>query len=96
MLILKAKILGPQEIKMMPGPRFENKKGFIIDGTIVLNHDRFDSTVWCFGFGHYYARWLSGIIQEHMLLLWRSGTSWRRVFLGTALCTIHRLKHSGN
>jgi hypothetical protein len=39
---LKAKILSPQEIKMIYGPSFENKKGFIIDGTIVLNHDRFD------------------------------------------------------
>jgi hypothetical protein len=29
---------------MIYGPSFENKKGFIIDGTIVLNHDRFDST----------------------------------------------------
>jgi hypothetical protein len=25
---------------MIYGPSFENKKGFIIDGTIVLNHDR--------------------------------------------------------
>jgi hypothetical protein len=35
------------------------KKGFIIDGTIVLNHDRFDSTTVFHEFGHYYARWLS-------------------------------------
>jgi hypothetical protein len=27
---LKAKILSPQEIKMIYGPSFENKKGFII------------------------------------------------------------------
>jgi hypothetical protein len=46
------------------------KKGFIIDGTIVLNR-QFDSIVF-HEFGHYYyARWLSSIIQEHMLLLWR-------------------------
>jgi hypothetical protein len=56
---LKAKILSPQEIKMIYGPSFENKKGFIIDGTIVLNHDRFDSTTVFHEFGHYYARWLS-------------------------------------
>jgi Zn-dependent oligopeptidase len=43
---------------MIYGPSFENKKGFIIDGTIVLNHDR-DSTTVFHEFGHYYARWLS-------------------------------------
>jgi hypothetical protein len=43
---------------MIYGPSFENKKGFIIDGTIVLNHDRFDSTTVFHEFGHY-ARWLS-------------------------------------
>jgi hypothetical protein len=48
---LKAKILSPQEIKMIYGPSFENKKGFIIDGTIVLNHDRFDSTTVFHEFG---------------------------------------------
>jgi hypothetical protein len=71
---------------MIYGPSFENKKGFIIDGTIVLNHDRFDSTTVFHEFGHY-ARWLSEY-KEHMLLLWRMYRIHTRViFLGTALCT---------
>jgi hypothetical protein len=54
---------------MIYGPSFENKKGFIIDGTIVLNHDRFDSTTVFHEFGHYYARWLSEYNPAHAALM---------------------------
>jgi hypothetical protein len=65
------------------------KKGFIIDGTIVLNHDRFDSTTVFHEFGHYYARWLSEYNPGAHAALWRMYRIHTRViFLGTALCTI--------
>lgn len=56
---LEAQILSSQEIRATYGPSFANKKGFIIDGTIVLNQERFDSTTLFHEFGHYYSRWLA-------------------------------------
>jgi hypothetical protein len=93
---LKAKILSPQEIKMIYGPSFENKKGFIIDGTIVLNHDRFDSTTVFHEFGHYYARWLSeynpgahAALMENVQNTYQSDIPWYSAMYNTT-----GLKHS--
>jgi hypothetical protein len=84
---LKAKILSPQEIKMIYGPSFENKKGFIIDGTIVLKPTGL--ILQCFmNLDIIMLGGFLSIIQEHMLLLWRMYRIHTRVFLGTALCTI--------
>jgi hypothetical protein len=70
----------------------KKKKGFIIDGTIVLNHDRFDSTTVFHEFGHYYARWFE-YNQEHMLLLWRMYRIHTRViYLVQRYVQYHRLK----
>jgi glycine cleavage system aminomethyltransferase T len=90
---LKAKILSPQEIKMIYG-LFENKKGFIIDGTIVLNHDRFDSTTVFHEFGH--ARWLSeynpgahAALMENVQNTYQSDIPWYSAMYNTT-----GLKHS--
>jgi hypothetical protein len=92
---LKAKILSPQEIKMIYGPSFENKKGFIIDGTIVLNHDRFDSTTVFHEFGHYYARWLSEYNPgAHAALMENVQNTYQRYSLVQRYVQYHRLKAS--
>jgi hypothetical protein len=69
---------------MIYGPSFENKKGFIIDGTIVLNHDRFDSTTVFHEFDIIMLGGFLSIIQEHMLLLWRMYRIHTRVIFLTA------------
>lgn len=56
---LEASVMTPQEIKMVYGPTFASKKGFIIDGKIVLNQEKFSSATLFHEFGHYYSRWLS-------------------------------------
>lgn len=67
---LDAQILTSQEIKDTYGASFSNKKGFIIDGSIVLNQERFDSSTLFHEFGHYYSKWLSQYRPEaHAALL---------------------------
>jgi hypothetical protein len=91
---LKAKILSPQEIKMIYGPSFENKKGFIIDGTIVLNHG-FDSTTVFHEFGHYYARWLSEYNPgAHAALMENVQNTYQSIPWYSAMYNTTGLKHS--
>ena len=47
------------EISMTYGNGFSNKRGFIIDGGIVLNLERFNASTVFHEFGHYYSRWLA-------------------------------------
>ena len=93
---LEAQILSSAEIRDTYGASFANKKGFIIDGVIVVNQERFDSSTLFHEFGHYYSRWLEQYKpQAHAALLENVQHTYEKEIPGyTNLYRSTGLKHS--